>query len=151
MGAWAGVDVAVDVTWVGDSVGSAAVPVGVAPGVTGVSADVDGVVVDVDAGLGPGVGISGACVGTRVGDAIAGVGSDVASWVGELAANAIVAALGPRCTDGTVCGISFGIGAAAPRSCDAAFRRWLGLFRSSRSGPARGPGCRSARATASEM
>ena len=47
--------------------------------------DVDGVVVDVDVGLGPGVGAAGACVGTRVGDAIAGVGSDVASWVGELA------------------------------------------------------------------
>ena len=45
--------------------------------------------------MGLGVGVSDACVGTGLGAAIAGVASDVASGVGELAVNAVVAASCP--------------------------------------------------------
>ena len=60
-------EVAVDCSWVGATVGSVAAPVGVAPGVVGVVADVDGVVVGVETGVGPGVGVSGACVWASLG------------------------------------------------------------------------------------
>ena len=49
--------------------------------------------------MGSGVRVSCACVGTGVGAAIAGVASDVASGVGELAGNAVVAALYPGPVD----------------------------------------------------
>ena len=53
---WSGVEVSVDVTWVGDGVGLPGVPV-----VGGVDAGVDGALVDVEANVGPGVGVSGVC------------------------------------------------------------------------------------------
>ena len=48
---WSGVEVSVDVTWVGDGVGLPGVPV-----VGGVDAGVDGALVEVEADVGPGVG-----------------------------------------------------------------------------------------------
>ena len=77
-------EVAVDGTWVGDGVDVANVPVGVAPVVTGVETGVGalgvdtgvvGVITCVEANVGPGVGVSGACVGT--GAKVSGVGD----WV----------------------------------------------------------------------
>ena len=58
-GAWVGVGVEVDGTWVGDAVDSAAAPVGVALGVAGVDAGVDA---DVDADVNVVIGVSSAGV-----------------------------------------------------------------------------------------
>ncbi len=100
-------EVSVDVTRAGDSVGPAGSPVG------GVDAGVDGAFACVEANVGPGVGVSGVCVETGVG------GSGVGDWVvavsgaGELAGNGVVAALRPGVAVGTACGVSVGCGACA--------------------------------------
>ena len=53
---WSGVEVSVDLPWVGDGVGLPGVPV-----VVGVDAGVDGALVEVEANVGLGVGVAGVC------------------------------------------------------------------------------------------
>ena len=103
-------EVFVDVTRAGDSVGPASVPVRVALDVTGVDAGVGVAFVGVEAGVGSVVGVSGACVGTGVGAAMAAVGSDVASGAWVLAGNGVVAALGTVVSVGVACWVSVASG-----------------------------------------
>ena len=104
-------EVFVDVTRAGDSVGPASVPVGAALDVTGVDAGVGVSFVGVEAGVGavvvgvgPGVGVSDVSVGTGV---------VVASGVCELAGNAVVAAPSLGVAAKISCGVSGGSGAGA--------------------------------------
>ena len=103
-------EVSVDVTRAGDSVGPASVPVGVALDATGV-----------DAGVGSVVGVSDASVGAGV--AVSGVGDGVvvASGVGELAGNGVVAALRPGVAARTACSAADvpGLGADVAASMEA--------------------------------
>ena len=93
-------EVSVDVTRAGDSVGPAGSPVG------GVDAGVDGAFACVEANVGPGIGVSGVCVETGMGGSGVGDWVVAASGAGELAGNGVVAV-------GTACGVSVGCGACA--------------------------------------
>ena len=88
-------EVAVDCSWIGDGVGLVVVPVGVVMGISGLEA---------------GVGV-----------AIAWVGSDVASGVGELAGNALVAVPGPG-ADATL-----GIKVTVDSGVSARATSWVGV------------------------
>ena len=105
-------EVSVDVTRAGDSVGPAGSPVGVVP-VGVVDAGVDGAFACVEANVGPGIGVSGVCVETGMGGSGVGDWVVAASGAGELAGNGVVAALRPGVAVGTACGVSVGCGACA--------------------------------------
>ena len=114
--------VSLDVTWVGDAVGFAAAPVGVALDVTGVDAGVGVSFVGVEAGVGPGVGVSDASVWTGVGGSGVGDGVVVASGVCELAGNAVVAAPSLGVAARISCGVSGGSGVGADVAIPAGSR-----------------------------